>query len=115
MRNRIRQNRTGTVAICLDNWSGAPVEGSGRRLPEDFALLHAIRSERRDDKKHPGGTYGRMPRHDIPYFLEFVGYEEGADEKGLDYAKKKPEIVAESMKEFSQDRYAWIVLKSKFR
>ena len=29
--------------------------------------------------------------NDIPFFLEFVGYEEGADEKGLEYAKKKPQ------------------------
>ena len=28
--------------------------------------------------------------NDIPFFLEFVGYEEGADEKGLEFAKKKP-------------------------
>ena len=40
--------------------------------------------------------------NDIPYFLEFVGYEEGADEKGLEYAKKKPHIVTESMREFSK-------------
>ena len=31
--------------------------------------------------------------NDIPFFLEFVGYDEGGDEKGLDYAKKKPQIV----------------------
>jgi hypothetical protein len=31
--------------------------------------------------------------NDIPFFLEFVGYEEGADEKGLEFAKKKPEAV----------------------
>ena len=47
----------------------------------------------------------------MPFFLEFVGYEEGADEKGLAYAKKKPEIVAASMKEFSKDRYGVDVLK----
>jgi tagatose 1,6-diphosphate aldolase len=49
--------------------------------------------------------------NDIPFFLEFVGYEEGADEKGLDYAKKKPHIVTESMREFSKDRYGVDVLK----
>ncbi len=49
--------------------------------------------------------------NDIPYFLEFVGYEEGADEKGFEYAKKKPEIVIESMREFSKDRYGVDVLK----
>ena len=49
--------------------------------------------------------------NDIPYFLEFVGYEEGADEKGLEYAKKKPHIVTESMREFTKDRYGVDVLK----
>jgi len=49
--------------------------------------------------------------NDIPFFLEFVGYEEGADEKGLEYAKKKPHIVTESMREFSKDRYGVDVLK----
>ena len=49
--------------------------------------------------------------NDIPFFLEFVGYEEGADEKGLAYAKKKPEIVSASMAEFSKDRYGVDVLK----
>ena len=49
--------------------------------------------------------------NDIPFFLEFGGYEEGADEKGLDFAKKKPEVVIASMKEFSKDRYGVDVLK----
>jgi len=49
--------------------------------------------------------------NDIPFFLEFVGYEEGADEKGLDYAKKKPQIVSESMREFTKPRYGVDVLK----
>lgn len=50
--------------------------------------------------------------HDIPFFLEFVGYAtQGEDEKGGEYAKKKPEIVAQSMKEFSKNRYLVDVLK----
>ena len=49
--------------------------------------------------------------NDIPFFLEFVGYEEGMDEKGLDYAKKKPEIVTGSMAEFTKDRYGVDVMK----
>ncbi len=32
--------------------------------------------------------------YEIPFFLEFVGYDpKGGDEKGLEYAKVKPEIV----------------------
>jgi tagatose 1,6-diphosphate aldolase len=49
--------------------------------------------------------------NDIPFFLEFVGYEEGADEKGLEFAKKKPQIVAGSMAEFTKDRYGVDVMK----
>jgi tagatose 1,6-diphosphate aldolase len=50
--------------------------------------------------------------HDIPFFLEFVGYDaEGGDEKSLTYAKKKPEIVSGSMAEFGKARYNVDVLK----
>ena len=48
---------------------------------------------------------------DVPFFLEFVGYEEGADEKGLEFARKKPQIVAQSMAEFSKPQYGVDVLK----
>jgi tagatose 1,6-diphosphate aldolase len=49
--------------------------------------------------------------NDIPFFLEFVGYEEGMDEKGVEFAKKKPEIVTASMAEFTKDRYGVDVMK----
>ena len=50
--------------------------------------------------------------YDIPFFLEFVGYDpDGGDEKGLDYAKRKPQIVKESMREFSKPEYLVDVLK----
>src|SRR5436309_2079017 len=50
--------------------------------------------------------------HDIPFFLEFVGYDaDGGDEKSLAYAKKKPEIVSGSMAEFGKARYNVDVLK----
>jgi tagatose 1,6-diphosphate aldolase len=48
---------------------------------------------------------------DVPFFLECVGYEEGVDEKGLDFARKKPEIVTRSMEEFSKPQYGVDVLK----
>ena len=40
-----------------------------------------------------------------------MGYKEGIDEKGAEYAKLKPEVVAKSMQEFSKDRYGIDVLK----
>ena len=50
--------------------------------------------------------------YDIPYFLEFVGYDpNGGDEKSMDYAQQKPEIVTKSIAEFSKPEYKVDVLK----
>src|ERR1700734_2581977 len=50
--------------------------------------------------------------HDIPFFLEFVGYAtDGGDEKSLAYAKIKPDVVSGSMAEFGKARYNVDVLK----
>jgi tagatose 1,6-diphosphate aldolase len=50
--------------------------------------------------------------NDIPFFLEFVGYDPaGGDEKGLEFAKKKPEVVTGAMLEFSKPQYKVDVLK----
>lgn len=49
---------------------------------------------------------------DIPFFLEFVGYDpKGGDEKGLEFAKQKPVTVTKSMEEFSKPQYRVDVLK----
>ncbi len=49
---------------------------------------------------------------DIPFFLEFVVYDEaGADEKALPFAKKKPSLVKGAMQEFSKPQYKVDILK----
>ena len=50
-------------------------------------------------------------QNDIPFFLEFVGYDLSDTGDPLDYARRKPEIVKESMREFSRDIYQVDVLK----
>src|ERR1700691_3780738 len=48
----------------------------------------------------------------IPFFLEFVGYDpKGGDEKGSAYAKIKPQVVIGCMEEFSKPQYKVDVLK----
>src|SRR5579871_5829341 len=48
----------------------------------------------------------------IPFFLEFVGYDpKGGDEKGLEFAKLKPQVVTSAMQEFSKPQYNVDVLK----
>jgi len=50
--------------------------------------------------------------YDIPFFLEVVSYSDRIpDEKGLDFARIKPEKVKRITREFSQDRYGVDVLK----
>ncbi len=50
--------------------------------------------------------------YQIPFFLEFVGYDpQGGDEKGLEFAKRKPEVVKGAMREFSKPQYKVDVLK----
>lgn len=50
--------------------------------------------------------------HQIPFFLEFVGYDpKGGDEKGLEFARIKPQVVTGSMREFSKPQYHVDVLK----
>ena len=48
---------------------------------------------------------------DVPFFLEFVGYEGDLDEKGIEFARKKPECVVKSMEEFSKPQYGVDVMK----
>jgi tagatose 1,6-diphosphate aldolase len=103
----------GRLGDLLDHWSVRRLKEAGADCVK--ILLYYTPDDPKDvnDKKHAWveriGDECRA--NDIPYFLEFVGYEEGADEKGLEYAKKKPHIVTESMREFSKDRYGVDVLK----
>ena len=103
----------GRLPDLLDDWSV-------RRLKEAGAdcikiLLYYTPDDPKDvnEKKHAWvERIGDECRgNDIPFFLEFVGYEEGADEKGLEFARKKPRIVTESMREFTKDRYGVDVMK----
>ena len=50
--------------------------------------------------------------HQIPFFLEFVGYDpKGGNEKGVEYAKIKPQVVIGCMAEFAKPQYKVDVLK----
>lgn len=47
----------------------------------------------------------------IPFFLELVTYAEGMANQGPDFARLKPQLVADGMHEFSEPRYQVDVLK----
>jgi tagatose 1,6-diphosphate aldolase len=103
----------GRLPDLLDEWSVRRLKDAGADCIKILLYYTPFDPKEINDKKHAWveriGDECRA--NDIPFFLEFVGYEEGADEKGLEFAKKKPEIVTASMAEFSKDRYGVDVLK----
>ncbi|HXZ33858.1 MAG TPA: tagatose 1,6-diphosphate aldolase [Terriglobales bacterium] len=103
----------GRLPDLLDHWSARRLKEAGADCVKILLYYTPLDPQDVNDRKHAWveriGDECRA--NDIPFFLEFVGYEEGADEKGHDYAKKKPEVVIASMKEFSKDRYGVDILK----
>ena len=103
----------GRLPDLLDNWSVQRLKEAGADCIKVLLYYTPTDGAAINDKKHAWveriGDECRA--NDIPFFLEFVGYEEGSDEKGLDFARKKPQIVAQSMAEFSKEQYGVDVLK----
>jgi len=103
----------GRLPDLLDDWSVRRIKEAGADCIKILLYYTPFDPKEVNEKKHAWveriGDECRA--NDIPFFLEFVGYEEGADEKGLDFAKKKPQIVKASMAEFTKDRYGVDVMK----
>ena len=106
-------NTPGRLPDLLDVWSVRRLKEAGADCIKILLYYTPFDPRHINDHKHAWveriGDECRA--NDIPFFLEFVGYEEGADEKGLEFAKKKPEIVTGSMQEFTKDRYGVDVMK----
>jgi tagatose 1,6-diphosphate aldolase len=103
----------GRLPDLLDLWSARRLKEAGADCVKILLYYSPLDPKSINNQKHAWveriGDECRA--NDIPFFLEFVGYEEGADEKGADFARKKPEIVKGSMQEFSKERYGVDVLK----
>ena len=103
----------GRLPDLLDHWSVRRLKEAGADCCKILLYYTPFDSKEINNVKHAWveriGDECRA--NDLPYFLEFVTYEEGVDEKGLEFAKKKPHAVTESMREFSKDRYGVDVLK----
>ncbi len=103
----------GRLGDLLDHWSVRRLKEAGADCLKILLYYTPFDPQPINDIKHAWverlGDECRA--NDIPFFLEFVTYEEGIDEKGIDFAKKKPEAVIGSMKEFTKDRYGVDVMK----
>ena len=104
----------GRLPDLLDVWSVRRLKEAGADCIKILLYYTPFEKSAINDLKHAWveriGDECRA--HDIPFFLETVGYDvHGEDEKGLGYAKRKPEIVTGSMEEFGKERYGVDVLK----
>jgi len=106
-------NTPGRLPDLLDLWSVQRLKAAGADCIKILLYYAPADPAKINDHKHAWveriGDECRT--NDIPFFLEVIAYEEGLDEKGLDFAKKKPELVAAYMREFSKDEYGVDVLK----
>src|SRR6202453_1938042 len=105
--------RPGRLPDLLDDWSERRLVAAGADCVKILLYYTPFDSREVNNIKHAWVERigAECVASDVPFFLEFVGYEEGGDEKGAAYAKKKPEIVTRSMEEFSKPQYGVDVLK----
>src|SRR5271169_3784180 len=103
----------GRLPDLLDHYSVRRLVADGADCIKILLYYTPADSEKINDIKHAWVERigAECVAADVPFFLEFVTYEEGVDEKGLEFAKKKPGYVTGSMEEFSKPQYAVDVLK----
>jgi tagatose 1,6-diphosphate aldolase len=107
-------NTAGRLPDLLDVWSVRRLKEAGADCIKILLYYTPFDSNEVNEFKHAWieRIGDECVAHDIPFFLEFVGYDfEGGDEKSVAYALKKPSIVSGAMIEFSKPRYNVDVLK----
>lgn len=107
-------NTPGRLPDLLDIWSVRRLKEAGADCIKILLYYTPFEKSHINDLKHAWVERigDECLAHDIPFFLEFVGYDvEGGDGKSLAYAKQKPSIVSGSMAEFGKARYNVDVLK----
>jgi tagatose 1,6-diphosphate aldolase len=104
----------GRLPDLLDVWSVRRLKEAGADCVKILLYYTPYEAAHVNDLKHAWieriGDECRY--HDIPFFMEPVGYDEnGKGEKTLEYARKKPSVVAKTMEEFGNERYGIDILK----
>ena len=107
------QTGPGRLPELLPGWNVAKLKEAGADCIKILLYYTPFEPVEINDQKHKWveGIGNECRDADIPFFLEFIGYDEGVDEKGPAFAPKKPGVVAGAMKEFSDDRYGVDVMK----
>ena len=103
----------GRLPDLLDHWSVRRLKEAGADCLKILLYYAPADSKDINTRKHAWieRVGDECRANDIPFFAEFIVYQEGLDEKSLEFAKKKPELVIQTMQEFTKDRYSIDVMK----
>ncbi len=103
----------GRLPDLLDHWSVRRLVEAGADCVKILLYYTPFDSPKVNETKH--AWVERIGAEclalDVPFFLEFICYDDSLDEKAIEFARKKPEMVTGSMAEFTKDRYAVDVMK----
>lgn len=108
------QTTPGRIPLLIPTWTVSKSMDAGANAVKILLYYSPFEKPEINDVKHAWVERigAECAFHDIPFFLEFVGYPvNGEDEKGIEFAKIKPDVVKKSMEEFAKDRYRVDVLK----
>ena len=106
--------RPGRIPDLLEDWTVSKLVKAGADAIKVLIYYHPDDKKEVNQLKHTfveriGAECGY---HDVPFFLEFVGYPvDGSEGKDVAFAKQKPRMVSKSMEEFSKPEYNVDVLK----
>ncbi len=106
--------KPGRLPDLLEHWSVARLIEAGANAIKILLYYHPDDKKDVNDIKHAfvERIGAECAHHDVPFFLEFVGYPmNGQEGNELEFAKQKPQMVSGSMKEFSKPPYGVDVLK----
>ncbi len=107
------KNVPGRMPRLLDGWSAQRLVDAGADAVKLLLYYSSRSSATVNDIKHKfvEKIGAECADSAVPFFLELVSFADGMNEKGLDFARIKPEIVSAGMTEFSKQKYGVDVLK----
>lgn len=117
--------RPGRIPDLLENWTVRQLLEAGAHAVKVLIYYNPFEKKEINDIKHAfvERIGAECAANDVPYFLEFVSYDPAGGEarpdgrpaegdvNSVEFAKKKPEVAAKSMEEFSKPRYGVDVMK----
>ena len=107
------QKVPGRLPGLLDHWSVERLAEAGADAVKVLLYYSSFSSADVNDRKHAfvERVGAECAAADLPFFLEIVSYAEGMEDKGIDFARVKPEVVTKGIAEFSKLEYKVDVLK----